>query len=128
VTTTHYDNLKVAPAASGDEVYMFAESTGHAVAFMAREKAAGWTTRDYLSAYRRSTANVTRLDGDGAYSDDGRFWRGDGATVKDGLRVHVEIMKVGESFWRIAELRDRPYAFTDQAVEKLRGTLWRTVQ
>ncbi|MGE8160345.1 DnaJ domain-containing protein [Paraburkholderia sp. NPDC080076] len=112
----------------GTPVYSFTEKTQHAAAYFAQENFPRTDLREYVNLYRQSVADTMRLNGYGSFADDGNFWQVDGELLKESLRVHVSIVRHGTSFWRIVEIQDKPYAFTDDRLTTLRTALWQTLR
>jgi uncharacterized RDD family membrane protein YckC len=112
----------------GAPVYSFMEKTQHAAVYFAQESSPRTQLREYVNLYRQGVIGTIRLNGSGAFSDDENSWQADGELVKGALRLHVSIVRIGASFWRIVEVQDKPYAFTDDALTKLRTALLGTLR
>ncbi|SAL11993.1 chaperone protein DnaJ [Caballeronia sordidicola] len=116
----------VETVSNGSTAYMFTEASGHAVLVLGREVAPGWATPNYVRAFRKSVVDTMTFD-DGVFVDNGNIWQADGKMSKQDLKVHIEIQRSGDKFWRIVAVQDRPYAYSDDMVANLSKSLWTTV-
>ncbi len=118
------------PNADGQQIYTFTERADRAVVILGIEHAPGFTLDDYVQAFRKSTAaNMRFADGGRYFERSGKqSWQGFGAMVDStGNRLDVQVVKVGDAYWRIVTIQTMPYAYSDQLVTQLQAELWSTV-
>lgn len=117
------------PNADGQQIYMFTERADRAVVILGIEHAPGFTLDDYVQAFRKSTAaNMRFADGGRYFERSGKqSWRGSGAIVDStSNRLDVQIVMVGDAYWRVVTIQTMPYEYSDQLVTQLQSELWKT--
>jgi uncharacterized RDD family membrane protein YckC len=120
----------VQPNTDGQKTYMFAERADRALVILAVEHFPGVTLDDYVQAFRRGTkANMRFSDGGRYFEKSGKqAWQGSGEMVVDtSNRLHVQVVQMGDDFWRIVTVQTMPYEYSDQLVTQLQDGLWKTV-
>lgn len=118
------------PNADGQQIYMFTERADRAVVILGVERAPGLTLDDYVQAFRRGTAANMRFSDGGLYfvKSGKQAWQGSGEMVDAGSnRLHVQVVQVGDDFWRVVTIQAMPYAYSDGLVTQLQESLWKTV-
>lgn len=116
--------------ADGQQIYMFSERADRAVVILGVEHAPGFTLDDYVQAFRKSTAANMRFSDGGRYFEESgkQAWQGSGEMVDaTSNRLHVQVVRVGNDFWRIVKIQTMPYEYSDRLVTQLQDSLWRTV-
>ncbi|WP_076789654.1 RDD family protein [Chlorobium sp. KB01] len=114
----------------GQQIYMFSERADRAVVILAVEHAPGFALDDYVQAFRKSTAaNMRFTDGGRYFEQSGKqAWQGSGEMVDaTSNRLHVQVVRVGNDFWRIVKIQTMPYEYSDHLVTQLQDGLWKTV-
>lgn len=114
----------------GQKIYMFSERAGRAVVILGVEHAPGFTLDDYVQAFRKSTvANMRFTDGGRYFEKSGKqAWQGSGEMIDTtSNRLHVQVVRVGDDFWRIVTIQTIPYEYSDHLVTQLQDGLWKTV-
>lgn len=118
------------PNADGQQIYMFTERADRAVVILGVEHASGFTLDDYVQAFRKSTVSNMRFADGGRYfeTSEKESWQGLGAMVDSASnRLDVQVVKVGDAYWRVVTIQTMPYAYSDQLVTQLQAELWGTV-
>lgn len=118
------------PNADGQQIYMFTERADRAVVILAVENAPGFTLDEYVQAFRKSTAaNMRFADGGRYFEKSGKqTWQGSGDMVDStSNRLNVQVVKVGDDFWRVVRIQTMPYEYSEQLVTQLQAELWSTV-
>ncbi|MFA7175496.1 MAG: RDD family protein [Kiritimatiellia bacterium] len=116
--------------ADGQQIYMFSERANRAVVILGVEHAPGFTLDDYVQAFRKSTAANMRFSDGGRYFEksEKQAWQGSGEMVDTtSNRLHVQVVRVGNDFWRVVTIQTMPYEYSDQLVTQLQDGLWKTV-
>lgn len=114
----------------GQQIYIFSERADRAVVILGVEHATGFTLNDYIQAFRKSTAANMRFSDGGRYFEKSgkQAWQGSGEMVDaTSNRLHVQVVQVGNDFWRVVEIQTMPYEYSDQLVTQLQDGLWKTV-
>lgn len=118
------------PNADGQQIYMFTERADRAVVILGVEHAPGFTLDDYVQAFRKSTAaNLRFADGGRYFERSGKqTWQGSGNMVDStSNRLNVQVVKVGDDFWRVVAIQAMPYEYSEKLVTQLQAELWSTV-
>ena len=120
----------VQPNADGQQIYMFTERADRAVVILGVEQGSGITLDDYVQAFRKNTvANMRFADG-GRYSmiSGKQSWRCSGTMIHSvSNRLDVQIVQVGNAYWRVVTIQAMPYEYSDKLVTQLQAELWKTV-
>lgn len=114
----------------GQQIYMFSERADRAVVILAVEHAPGFALEDYVQAFINSTAANMRFTDSGRYFEQSgkQAWQGSGEMVDaTSNRLHVQVVRVGNDFWRIVKIQTMPYEYSDHLVTQLQDGLWKTV-
>lgn len=113
------------------QVYTFLEQADRAVVILGIEHASNYSLRDYVTALRKNTvANMRFSDGGRYFEASGKqSWQGSGNMVGDtSSRLEVQVIQIGDVFWRVVTIQVMPYDYSDQMVTQLKKQLWDTVQ
>jgi hypothetical protein len=114
----------------GQQIYMFSERADRAFVILGVEHAPSFTLDDYVQALRKSTATNMRFSDGGRYFEKSgkQAWQGSGEMVDTtSNRLHVQVVRVGNDFWRIVKVQTTPYEYSDHLVTQLQDDLWKTV-
>lgn len=114
----------------GQKIYMFSERSEHAVVILGVEHAPNYTLDDYIQGFKKNTAANMRFSDGGRYLEKfgKQTWQGSGEMVDvTSNRLHVQVVRVGNDFWRIVQIQTMPYEYSDQIVKQLQDDLWKTV-
>lgn len=79
---------------------------------------------------REATAPAMRLADEGStFNRDGyESWMAKGTMVESPeSRVEIQVVKVGDAYWRVIAVQSPPFAYSDAWVETLKARLWRSV-
>lgn len=118
------------PNADGQQIYMFTERADRAGVILGIEHAPGFTLDNYVQAFRKSTvSNMRFADGGRYFETSGKeSWQGFGAMLDStSNRLDVQVVKVGDTYWRVVTIQTMPYAYSDQLVTQLQAELWGTI-
>lgn len=118
------------PNGTGQEIYKFTEQTNHALVVLGVETAPTLGIDGYVGALRTQMAASMSFSDAGHYSNEAGFekWWGDGEIADaSGSRFSIQVIKVGDSFWRVVTVQAPPYEYSDGLVEKLQAQLLSTV-
>lgn len=109
---------------------MFTERADRAVVILGVEHAPGFTLNDYVQAFRKSTAENMRFADGGRYFEKSgqQTWQGSGDMIDStSNRLNVQVVQVGDDFWRVVTIQAMPYEYSEQLVTQLQAELWSTV-
>lgn len=115
----------------GLTVYMFNEVTDHVMVIMGVEHATGYELSDYVSLFTSSNReNMKFSDGGRYFVSSGRdAWAAEGTMRgSPSSRLTVEIIGIGDSYWRLVTVQVAPYSYSDRMAEDLRQALRLTMQ
>lgn len=119
--------------ANGQQTYMFTEKADRALLILGVQNVPGFTLEQYVEAFKQDVSGSMQISGyNSYYHENGRdVWRGTGRSVGgegelDSRVVDVQIVKLGDDFWRIVTVQGI-YKHTDYAVKLLQAGLWSTV-
>jgi uncharacterized RDD family membrane protein YckC len=114
----------------GQQIYVFTERAERAIIILGVEYAPSFTLHDYVQAFRNNPASTMRFKDGGRYFETSgkESWQGLGA-ITDIANNHmdVQVVKLGDAFWRVVTVQIIPYAYSDQLVTELQAALWGTI-
>ena len=113
---------------SRQPVYQFLTKRAEVILFA--DHAAEFTLQDYVRAFENSSAANIRLVGGGRLvAVDGRQgWQDSGSMIDHPThRFSIQVVQVGDVFWRIVTIQTKPYRDTTSLAKRLRAALWNTV-
>jgi uncharacterized RDD family membrane protein YckC len=127
-----------AVAADRAPVYAFAARDGRTTVLFAAQDAPDRTMQEYVQAYLRGTAPVMSLASreparhagvdTGTDTVTGDAWTADGyLNAQPWKAVHVELRRIGQSYWRMVVVRSPHSRIDDDALARLMQRLWATV-
>lgn len=114
----------------GQNIYTFSEITGHAAIVFAMESGQ-IPMSQYVTALQKATAQNMLFTGGGKYleSNGMNTWIGTGSMANlPGSLLVVEVRQTGNQFWRVVTIQDKPYDYSENAVQGLKQILWSTIQ
>lgn len=114
----------------GGTIYMFTEASERAVVLLAVETFPEVDLDFYTMTLREATAPAMRLADEGStFNRDGyESWMAKGTMVESPeSRVEIQVVKVGDAYWRVIAVQSPPFAYSDAWVETLKARLWRSV-
>ena len=117
-------------AADRAPVYAFTARDERTTVLFAAQDAPNQAISDYVLAYLRGTASVMSLSppDPAAHSSATDMWTADGyLNAKPWKTVHVELRRIGQSYWRVIVVRSPHARAADEAVQRLVQRLWATV-